>query len=159
MEQILKIKKTVDELDNVGYIREGDAAIDLRASGVFVIDLDHEKREIAANEYEIKPNERVLVKTGIKVAMPPGHYGHIKGRSGLAMQHGLGSLAGVIDENYRGEIGVVLVNHGNKPYKLTKNERVAQMIIQEYKRVKVEYVEDLDETNRSVNGFGSSGRH
>src|SRR3989338_94912 len=102
MEQILKIKKTVDGLDNVGYVRDGDAAIDLRASGVFVIDLDHEKREIVSDNYEIKPNERVLVKTGIRVAMPSGHYGHIKCISGLAMQHGLGSLAGVIDENYRG---------------------------------------------------------
>lgn len=74
------------------------------------------------------------------------------------MKHGLQPLAGVIDENYREEIGVVLVNLSSKSYKITKNERIAQMIIQPYSKVSVEHVNDLDVTNRG-DGFGSSGKY
>src|SRR3989344_1207968 len=110
MEYKLKVKSVVNNLDKVSYGREGDAAIDLRASGNWIINLDNERKEINSNEYELKPNERILIKTGIKVVIPKGNYGHISGRSGLAMKHGLQPLGGIIDENYREEIGVILVN-------------------------------------------------
>ena len=152
----MKIKKVVGDLDEIKYLREGDAAIDLRASGIWIINLDADKKEVVNNEYEIKPNERILIKTGIKVAIPQGHYGHIKARSGLAMKHGLDTIGGVIDENYREEIGVIMINHGDKNYKLSKNERIAQMVIKNYTKVKIEYVDELDKTNREY-GFGSSG--
>ena len=158
MENKLKVKNLVEGLDKINYGKDGDAAVDLRASGNFIIDLDSDKKEINSLEYEIKPGERILVKTGIKVAIPAGNYGHISGRSGLAMKHGLQPLAGIIDENYRDEIGVVLINFGSKSYKITKNERIAQMIIKPYTKVDVEYVNSLDLTNRDA-GFGSSGSH
>ena len=154
----LKVKSLFSDLEKINYSREGDAGLDLRASNVWIVDLDTDKKEIVSDEYEIKPNERILVKTGIKVAIPPGHYGNIKARSGLAMKHGLQPLAGVIEENYREEIGVVLVNLSTKPYKIMKNERIAQMIIQPYSKVNVEHVNDLDLTNRD-DGFGSSGKY
>jgi|SRR3989344_307770 len=159
MNNKLKVKSIVDGIDKISYSREGDASMDLRASGVWVIDLDSEKKEIISDEYEIKINERILIKTGIKVAIPQGYFGSIRDRSGLGFKEGLTTIGGVIDETYRGEIGVILFNTSKKPYKLTKNERVAQLIIQKYEKVDIEYVDELDETNRSQEGFGSSGKH
>ncbi len=154
----LKIKQVVEEIDKVSYSKEGDAAIDLRASGNFITDLDNlSKKELTSDYYYLEPKERILIKTGIKVALPKGHYGHIKDRSGLAFKQGLHVLAGVIDENYREEIGIVLINLGNNAYKIMKNEKIAQMIIKEYKKVNITYVDELDETNREA-GFGSSGK-
>ena len=148
----------VEEIDKVSYSKEGDAAIDLRASGNFITDLDNlSKKELTSDYYYLEPKERILIKTGIKVALPKGHYGHIKDRSGLAFKQGLHVLAGVIDENYREEIGIVLINLGNNAYKIMKNEKIAQMIIKEYKKVNITYVDELDETNREA-GFGSSGK-
>jgi len=153
----LKVKHLNDS-DKINYSRDGDAALDLRASSKFVINLDEEKKEIEQDSYSIKPGERVLVKTGIEVAIPEGHWGNVKDRSGNAFNHGIHVLGGVIDENYRGEIGVILVNLSKKDFKINKNDRVAQMIISEYKRVNIEHVQELNETNRNKDGFGSSGK-
>lgn len=157
MDPVLKVKSLIS-LDNISYSRDGDCAIDLRASGKWIINLDHSKEELEQDSYEIKPNERVLIKTGLQVAIPKGCWGEIKTRSGHAFHNGIHILGGVIDENYRGEIGVILVNLSQKPFQINKNDRVAQMIISEYKKVKVEYVNDLDDTNRNLDGFGSSGK-
>ena len=157
MENILKIK-LLTNLDKINYSREGDAAVDLRASGKFVINLDHNKEEIEKDFYLINPGERILVKTGIQVAMPKDHWGNIKDRSGNAFNHGVHVLGGVIDENYRGEIGVILVNLSKKEFKISKNDRIAQMIISEYKKVNLEYVDELDKTSRNQDGFGSTGK-
>lgn len=156
MEHHLKVKSN-SNIDKINYSRDGDAAVDLRASGKWIIDLDNEKKELEQDYYEIKPNERILIKTGIQVAIPEGCWGEIKTRSGHAFNNGLNVLGGVIDENYRGEIGVILVNHSNNIFKVNKNDRVAQMIISEYKKVKIEYVDELGDTNRNLGGFGSSG--
>ena len=153
----LKVKH-LNDLDKINYSRDGDAALDLRASSKFVINLDEEKKEIEQDSYSIKPGERILVRTGVEVAIPEGHWGNIKDRSGNAFNHGVHVLGGVIDENYRGEIGVILINLSKKDFKINKNDRVAQMIISEYKRVNVEHVQELNETNRNKDGFGSSGK-
>ena len=145
-------------LDKINYSKFGDAGIDLRASGNFVVDLDSEKKEIKQDEYEIKPNERILIKTGIKIAIPPCHYGSIRDRSGLALKYGLHTLGGVIDENYREELCVILINLGKNNYKITKNERIAQMIISKYETKNIEDTNSLNETSRT-GGFGSSGKH
>ena len=153
----LKIKN-LNDMDKINYSREGDAAVDLRASGKFIIDLDFNKEEIEKDSYLINPGERILVKTGIQVAIPEGHFGNIKDRSGNAFNHGIHVLGGVIDEKYRGEIGVILVNLSKKDFKISKNDRIAQMIISEYKKVNIEHVDELNETNRNKDGFGSSGK-
>ncbi len=90
--------------------------------------------------------------------IPEGHWGNIKDRSGNAFNHGIHVLGGVIDENYRGEIGVILINLSKKDFTINKNDRVAQMIISEYKKVNIEHVQELNETNRNKDGFGSSGK-
>ena len=150
--------KSVAELDKINYGKDGDAAVDLRASGNWIVDLDQGGKELTSDEYFLQPGERVLIKSGIHVAIPPGCYGHISGRSGLSMKHGLQPLGGIIDETYRGEVGIVLVNLSKKAYKLTKNERVAQMVIKPYTKVNVEYVNNLEESNRGGSGFGDSGK-
>ena len=157
MEDVMKVR-ILSNIDNLSYSKDGDAAIDLRASGKWVIDLDNSKQDLEQNSYSIKPNKRVLFKTGIEVAIPKGCWGNIKGRSGHAFHNGIHVLGGVIDENYRGEVGVILVNLSQKPFEVNKNDRVAQMIISEYKRVKIEYVNELDNTNRNKDGFGSTGK-
>lgn len=159
--QILKIKKLKQDIDNIKIANEGDAGIDLRASGHFTTNLDFtiEKKEIENEFYYLEPGERVLVKTGIIAEIPKGHWGNIRGRSGLALNFGIQILGGVIDEAYRGEIGVILVNTGKKPYQIKKNERIAQMIIQPYTKVEIQHHEELDnKTERASTGFGNSGK-
>jgi len=158
MKPALKIKKISDDVENVSYSREGDAGIDLRASGRFVIDLDSSKKEIEKEELELQPGERILAKTGIEVEVPKGFWGNIRDRSGLAFNHGVHVLAGVVDETYRGEIGIVLVNLGKKPYAIKKNDRIAQMVITPYQTVDILFEEDLQDTRRGRDGFGSSGK-
>lgn len=157
MDNKLKIEK-VDDVDDIDTPKKGDAGIDLKASGRWVVGLDEEKEEINSKEYELEPGERILAKTGIKVQIPPMFWGNIRDRSGLAFKEGVHTLAGVIDETYRGEIGVVIVNLGKKPYTLSRNDRIAQMIITPYIPVELEYTTDLTETQRQAGGFGSSGK-
>lgn len=97
------------------------------------------------------------VPTGIAVAIPPGHYGRIAPRSGLAVKHGVDVLAGVIDEDYRGEIVVVLVNHGRAALWIEEGMRVAQLILERASIFPVDEVEILDDTQRGAAGFGSTG--
>jgi dUTP pyrophosphatase len=154
----LLIKK-VRDVQDVQYNKEGDAAIDLRSSGFYTVELDDEKREIEADEYALQPGERILVKTGLEIHIPSGFWGNIRDRSGLALKHGLHTLGGVIDENYRGEIGVILVNLGKVQYLITKNERIAQMIVTPYLAPEIDFVDDLETSERGKNGFGASGKH
>lgn len=154
---VLHIKKITD-IDTPSYSREGDAAIDLRASGRWIIALDAGGKLVEQDKRTINPGERILVKTGIHIAIPKGHYGSIRDRSGIAYNHGLSTMGGVIDETYRGEIGVILHNHSSKEYTIAKNERIAQMIIMPYTTCEIQEVDDLDATNRSDGAYGSSGK-
>ena len=159
MNPILKVKYLVKDLSPISYSREGDASIELRASGRFTINLDAVKKDIEQESYEIKPGERILVKTGIQVEIPKGYWGNIRDRSGIALNQGLHNLAGVIDENYRGEIGVVVINLNSVFNQIIKkNDRIAQMIISPYTLVNIVEQENLSETNRGEKGFGSSGK-
>lgn len=105
----------------------------------------------------IKPKSRAMIKTGISMAIPSGFVGLIWPRSGLAVKHGIDTLAGVIDSGYRGEICVVLQNHGDKSYEVKSGDRVAQMLFQSVECVYFNEVDDLQESQRGNGGFGSSG--
>ncbi|KAA5604371.1 dUTP diphosphatase [Roseospira marina] len=105
----------------------------------------------------LAPGERRLIKTGLAVAIPPGHYGRIAPRSGLALKYGIDVLAGVIDEDYRGEIGVILLNTSRIPFTVEHGDRIAQLVIEKIARPAPEYVDALPETGRGVGGFGSTG--
>ena len=108
----------------------------------------------------IKSNEYKLIKTGIKIAIPRGYGGFIYPRSGLALNHGVTVLNadGVIDPGYRGEVGVILINHGQKELKINKGDRIAQLIVHRITDVEWEEVENFEETKRGGSGFGDSGR-
>ncbi len=99
-----------------------------------------------------------LAPTGVAIATPPGTYGRIAPRSGLAVRHGLGVGAGVVDSDYTGEVGVVLMNHGDKPIQLNKGDRVAQLVLERIATPDVEVVDgELESTERGGGGFGSTG--
>ncbi len=111
----------------------------------------------ASQTVTLAPGARALVSTGVRVALPDGHVGLIWPRSGLAVRHGLDTLAGVIDADYRGEVRVALVNHGSEPLTLEAGERIAQLLIQPVARATFVRVDALDETARGAAGFGSTG--
>ena len=112
----------------------------------------------AAEEVTLQPGGRAAVATGVHLEIPPGHVGLVWPRSGLAVRHGLDTLAGVIDSDYRGEVRVVLVNHGPEPVVLARGDRIAQLLIQRFERAEFRKVESLEETGRGQGGFGSTGR-
>ena len=107
----------------------------------------------------IHPHERVVVPTGIAIALPEGYEAQIRGRSGLAAKYGVMPANGVgtIDADYRGEIGVILLNTSNEPFVIEPEMRVAQLVIARYERIDWEVVDELDETDRGTGGFGSTG--
>lgn len=104
-----------------------------------------------------RPGERVLVPTGVRVAIPTGCEGQVRPRSGLAFRHGLIAMLGTIDSDYRGEIGVLLINHGPIAATILPGERIAQLVISEVVRLEPVRVESLPETERGEGGFGSTG--
>jgi dUTP pyrophosphatase len=107
---------------------------------------------------EIPPGGRAAVPTGLFLEIPPGCVGLVWPRSGLAVRHGIDTLAGVIDSDYRGEVKVVLVNHGEEPFAIAAGDRIAQILIQRVERATFERVAELATTERSEGGFGSTGR-
>jgi dUTP pyrophosphatase len=108
-------------------------------------------------DVEIKPKQRVMARTGLAVAIPPGFYGRVAPRSGLAVKSGLDVLAGVIDSDYRGEIVCVLYNTGDQTIKLPAGSKICQLIIEQIITPDATWATDLDETARGAGGFGSTG--
>jgi dUTP pyrophosphatase len=108
---------------------------------------------------KIAPGERVVIPTGIIIALPPGHEGQIRPRSGIALRHGVTVLnsPGTVDADYRGEIQVILVNLGAESVEIARGTRVAQMIIAPIAQVKIVESDRLDVTGREAGGFGSTG--
>lgn len=127
------------------YKTVGSAGMDLKAS-------------ISA-PIVLKPLERALVPTGLFISIPEGYEGQIRGRSGLALKNGitLANGMGTIDSDYRGEIGVILINLGKEVFTIEDGDRIAQFILNKYERVAFEVVESLDPTERDAGGFGHTG--
>ena len=108
----------------------------------------------------LQPGDRALIPTGIKMALPEGYEAQIRPRSGLSYKHGITVLnsPGTIDADYRGDVGVLLINHGREAFTVEDGMRVAQMVVAQYSQFEWESVEDLDETARGAGGFGSTGK-
>jgi dUTP pyrophosphatase len=125
---------------------DGAAGMDLAAS------LD--------TEVTIAPGQRALVGTGLAIALPRGFEAQVRPRSGLAAKHGVTVLnaPGTIDEDYRGEIKVILINHGDEPFVVKSGERIAQMVIAPVARVTLVEADSLDGSTRGAGGFGHTGR-
>lgn len=108
-------------------------------------------------DLEIGPKNRVMARTGLAVAIPPGFYGRVAPRSGLASKQGLDVLAGVIDSDYRGEVCCLLYNTGDEPISLPAGSKICQLIIEQIITPDAAWANDLDETARGAGGFGSTG--
>ena len=142
----VSIKRLDPEVDLPTYAYEGDAGLDLRAN----------------ESVEIPPHERVLISTGIAIALPDGYAGFVQPRSGMALKRGLSiaNTPGLIDAHYRGEIKVIAVNlDPRETIRIERGERIAQLVIQQVPVVHLVEVDELDETDRGAGGFGSSGSH
>lgn len=113
----------------------------------------------SAYDCTIPPMEKALVKTDIQIALPSGCYGRVAPRSGLAAKHFIDVGAGVIDEDYRGNVGVVLFNFGKEKFEVKKGDRIAQLICERIYYPEIEEVQGLDDTERGSRGFGSTGKN
>lgn len=111
-----------------------------------------------AEAFTLGPGERKLVSTGLAIEIPQGFYGRVAPRSGLAVKHGVDTLAGVIDADYRGELRVLLINLGQASVSFEAGERIAQLIIEQAAACEYEWVEELNATKRGDGGFGSTGQ-
>ena len=115
---------------------------------------------VAAEDKVLSPGERHAVSTGFAIAIPPGFEVQVRPRSGLALKHGITCLntPGTIDEDYRGEVKVILANLGSEPFEVRRGERIAQLVPAPVQKAQFAEVKELDETNRGGGGFGSTGR-
>ena len=148
MERVpVKVKrlKDNDDLPLPAYETEGSSGMDIRAS--------------VKAPVLVKPGEIKLIPTGLTVSIPPGYEGQIRPRSGLALKYGIGMVntPGTIDSDYRGEIGIIVINWGQEPYTIKRGDRIAQMIISKVYRADIIGVDSLDTTQRGDGGFGHSG--
>ncbi|MGG0413539.1 dUTP diphosphatase [Peribacillus simplex] len=143
MTKEIKVRKIHPDARIPAYAHHGDAGMDL----------------FSIEEIIINPGESVLVKTGIQLELPTGTEAQIRPRSGLALKHSVTVLntPGTIDQGYRGEIGVILINHGKEKFKVEKSMRIAQMVISTFLNVNVNCVDYLTATERAEGGFGSTG--
>ncbi|HEX7882514.1 MAG TPA: dUTP diphosphatase [Afipia sp.] len=108
----------------------------------------------------MQPGQRALVPTGLMIAVPPGHEAQVRPRSGLALKHGITVLnsPGTVDADYRGEVSVLLINHGEEPFTIRRGERIAQLVITAVTHANLVAVASLPPTDRGSGGFGSTGR-
>lgn len=108
----------------------------------------------------VQPGQRVLVPTGLMIAVPPGHEAQVRPRSGLALKHGVTVLnsPGTVDADYRGEVSVILINHGDTAFTIRRGERIAQLVIAAVRHANLVAVASLTSTDRGSGGFGSTGR-
>ena len=143
---VLKIEKLPHNPILPEYKTEGAAGMDLCAA--------------ISEPLELKPLERTLIPTGLKIELEHGYEAQIRPRSGMSIKHGITLIncVGTIDEDYRGEVCVPVVNISNEAYTIQPQERIAQMIISKYEQAKIEVVTQLTETIRGEGGFGSTGK-
>ncbi|RCV49478.1 dUTP diphosphatase [Marinitenerispora sediminis] len=142
----IQVRRIDPDLPLPGYAHPGDAGADL----------------VTAEDVELAPGERATVRTGIAVALPDGYAAFVHPRSGLAARHGLTvvNAPGTVDAGYRGEIRVTLLNtDARTPLRLSRGDRIAQLVVQRVERVVFHEVDTLPESVRGVNGFGSTGGH
>lgn len=149
--EILRLATHDPRLALPSHETDGSAGLDLRAC---LAPDDREKGLV------LPPLGRVLVPTGLALALPPGHEGQVRPRSGLAVRHGVTVLnaPGTIDSDYRGEVKVPLINLGERNYVICHGDRIAQLVVAPYVRVDLNEVAVLSDTNRGAGGFGSTGQ-
>lgn len=153
------VRETLNELPK--YETLDSAGMDLRADlwsikEKFLFNAKIVRNDNIVQYIEIAPGGRALISTGLKMALPKGYEASVRPRSGLALKNGVTVLntPGTIDADYRGDIGVILINHGAEPFVVRQGDRIAQLVISKHERVKWEEVETLNSTERGDGGFG-----
>lgn len=143
---ILKVERLEHCIALPEYATNGSAGMDLCLASDTIV--------------ELKPGERTKLPTGIKMEIPGGYEGQIRPRSGLADKAGISltNCVGTVDSDYRGEVKVLVINHGHEPYKFQPGERIAQLLITPVPQVEMIEVESVDKTGRGEGGFGSTGK-
>ncbi len=143
--QITRVRPGLEDIPLPSYATAGAAGMDIRAA--------------IEGPLVLEPGQRTSVPTGIAIALPTGYECQVRPRSGLAMKHGISMVnnPGTVDEDYRGEIGVLLINHGTEPFTIQRGERIAQIVIAQYEKIAWKEVEALPESDRGSGGFGSTG--
>ena len=143
MATTIEFKKLNENAVLPSFANEGDAGLDI----------------CSVQDLVLEPGKRALVKTGVAIQLPKGWEAQVRSRSGLAYKRGVVVLdsPGTIDEPYRGEIGVILINHGEEPYSISVGDRIAQLVLRRTEDVIPVFVDELTETNRGTGGFGSTG--
>jgi len=141
----IQIQREDKEVTLPNYAHPGDAGLDL----------------YSAESLVLKPGERKIVATGVRIALPVGYEAQVRPKSGLAAKHGISvvNTPGTVDAGYRGLIGVILINHGTEDFAIEKNMKIAQMVINKVENAEIEEVDSLDETSRGEGGFGSTGKN
>jgi len=144
---ILKIKKLYEDVEIPNYQTDGAAGMDIKA--------------YLTEPIKLNPFERKLIPTGIKIELPKNYEAQIRPRSGLSIKHGITLIncIGTIDEDYRGEICVPIVNLSNEDFTINNGDRIAQMVIAPVIKAELQVVQDLSDTKRGDGGFGSTGRN
>jgi dUTP pyrophosphatase len=139
----IEITKIHDDAVIPHYVHSGDSGMDL----------------YSIKDATIKPGTSAFVPTGLKIAVPEGYEAQVRPKSGLALKHSITVLntPGTVDSGYRGEICVILINHGRKPFQVHKHTKIAQMVICPVVRAEIAEVENLNDTTRGEGGFGSTG--
>ncbi len=142
----LKRKEGSEDLPLPRYATSGSSGLDLVAD--------------VQEDVTIMPGEIKLISTGIYIGLPDGYEAQIRPRSGLALKHGISMVntPGTIDSDYRGLVGIIMINHGKDPFHIRRGDRVAQMVIQEVTKADIEVVQELDDTVRAGGGFGHTGK-
>ena len=139
----VKFRKSDPEAILPSYAHPGDAGMDVRS----------------VEEFTIEPGGRRLVRTGLVMMLPPGYEAQVRPRSGLALKNGVTVLnaPGTIDEGYRGEVGVILANLGQEPFRVEKGAKIAQIVVAPCTRAEIVEADEVDDTARGAAGFGSTG--
>lgn len=139
----LKVKRINDNAIMPKYIHPTDSGMDI----------------FSVEDKIINPSETVLIKTGLKIELPPNTEAQIRPKSGIALKNSVTVLntPGTVDEGYTGEICIILINHGKEPYRVKNGEKIAQMVIMPVIRVELEEVYEIQDTSRGEGGFGSTG--
>ena len=145
MKPTVHFKKLHPEASLPAYMTELAAGMDVSA--------------LPQDPLHLKPGERALVPTGLAVAIEPGFEIQVRPRSGLALKHGIGLVnsPGTIDADYRGEIGILVINHGSEEFVIRRGDRIAQLVVAPVVQAHIRLVDELEETSRGTGGFGHTG--
>lgn len=160
--KVVKFKKLFDDAFMPNKANSSDAGFDIRAHSFWIWNERTSELDSLGNGGGVTlfPGQRVLVKTGLSMALPFGCEAQIRPRSGMALKHGITVVnsPGTIDAGFRGEVGIILLNTSKTPLDIAKGDRVAQMVIQKLPEVVITEVDSLDGSDRGLGGFGSTGK-